>query len=236
MSGKHEPSFDAGAFSGRARLFPLPNLVLFPHILQPLHIFEQRFRDLFDDAIETDELIAMAHLLPGWEADYEGDPPVFPIACLGRITSYKRLPDGRCNLLLRGVRRIRLCEEFDNGKTFREADAELLEDYYSDGGAERRVRLEEELVSAFAASCPDLEEVQQHLDELRSEGICLGMLTDILGYALDLDLAVKDELLGELDVVRRAEILLAQLKSPLFGAQAARARSPLKYPPDFSAN
>ena len=69
---------------GVARLFPLPNLVLFPHVLQPLHIFEPRYCDLLEAALADDRLIAMAVLAPGWEKDYEGRPPVHPIACLGR--------------------------------------------------------------------------------------------------------------------------------------------------------
>ena len=52
-------------FSGRARLFPLPNLVLFPHVMQPLHVFERRYVDLLHDAIEDDRLIAMALLAAG---------------------------------------------------------------------------------------------------------------------------------------------------------------------------
>ena len=71
-------------FAGTARLFPLPNLVLFPHVMQPLHIFEPRYREMTADALATDRLIALALLQPGWEADYDGKPAVYPVACLGR--------------------------------------------------------------------------------------------------------------------------------------------------------
>ena len=236
MSPTDVPSFDPASFSGQARIFPLPNLVLFPHILQPLHIFEQRFRDMFEDAVADDQLIAMAHLLPGWESGYDGRPPVFSVACLGRITTYKRLPDGRYNLLLRGVHRVRIVDELDNGKSFREAKVELLDEFYSQTSGTCHDELERELIESFSSSCPDFSEIKQHLDELRSDGICLGMLTDILSYSLDLNLDVKDQLLAELDVVQRAKLLLAQLHAPQQTAHAARARSPLKYPPDFSAN
>src|SRR5205085_1976564 len=92
-------------FSGMARLFPLPNVVLFPQVVQPLHIFEPRYREMTADALADDRLIAMALLQPGWEADYEGRPPIHPICCLGRIFAEKHLPDGRYNLLLRGLTR-----------------------------------------------------------------------------------------------------------------------------------
>ena len=61
-----ELQFDASTFSGVARLFPLPNLVLYPHVMQPLHIFEERYREMLEDAIADDGLIAMALLEPGW--------------------------------------------------------------------------------------------------------------------------------------------------------------------------
>jgi len=86
-------------FSGTVRLFPLPNLVLFPHVMQPLHIFEPRYRSLLEDALRSDGLIAMATLAPGWEADYEGRPPLYPTACLGRIATHRQLDDGTYNVL-----------------------------------------------------------------------------------------------------------------------------------------
>ena len=52
-------------FSGTVRLFPLPNLVMFPHVVQPLHIFEPRYREMLEDALEHDRLLAMALLQPG---------------------------------------------------------------------------------------------------------------------------------------------------------------------------
>src|ERR1041384_3715325 len=94
--------FSPDTFSGRARLFPLPNLVMFPHVVQPLHIFEPRYREMLEDALASDRLIAMALLAPGWEDDYHGRPALYPTACLGRVTTSHRLEDGRYNLLLEG--------------------------------------------------------------------------------------------------------------------------------------
>jgi len=76
-------AFSSEEFSGRARLFPLPNLVLFPHVIQPLHIFEPRYVELLRDAIQSDKLIAISLLAPGWEDDYDGRPTIEPVACLG---------------------------------------------------------------------------------------------------------------------------------------------------------
>src|SRR3954468_6275909 len=81
-------------FKSRARLFPLPNLVLFPHVIQPLHVFEPRYRQLMQDALDSDRLMALALLKPGWEEDYHQRPPVHPVVCIGRIFKEERLEDG----------------------------------------------------------------------------------------------------------------------------------------------
>src|SRR4051812_12320348 len=96
-------SFFPDDFSGIVRLFPLPNLVLFPHVAQPLHIFEPRYCALMADALDDDRLIAMALLRPGWEDDYHKQPPIHDMVCLGRIQQEMRLEDGRYNFLLQGL-------------------------------------------------------------------------------------------------------------------------------------
>ena len=96
-------AFSPEQFSGQARLFPLPNLVLFPHVIQPLHIFEPRYVELLHDAIQSDKLIAIALLAPGWENDYDGRPAIEPVACLGRVMTWQTQPDNRFNLLLLGA-------------------------------------------------------------------------------------------------------------------------------------
>ena len=67
-------------------LFPLPNVVLFPGVFLPLHVFEPRYRDMVADALSGDRVIGMTLLKPGWEANYEGRPPIFPVGCTGVMT------------------------------------------------------------------------------------------------------------------------------------------------------
>src|SRR5216117_1166210 len=106
-------------------IFPLPNVVLFPSVFLPLHIFEPRYREMVADAIDGDRLIGMALLRPGWERDYEGRPPIYPIGCSGVMTNVERLPDGRYNIVLRGLERFRILEE-DHERSFRRAVVEPL--------------------------------------------------------------------------------------------------------------
>jgi Lon protease-like protein len=102
-------------------IFPLPNVVLFPNVFLPLHIFEPRYRQMVDAALNGDRIIGMVLLRPGWERDYEGRPPVYPIGCAGVITHAERLPDGRFNIVLRGMEKFRVTGE-DTGHPYRLAD------------------------------------------------------------------------------------------------------------------
>jgi uncharacterized protein len=224
--------FDSQTFNGVARLFPLPNLVLYPHVMQPLHVFEERYREMVEDALAGDKLIAMAVLEPGWEDDYESRPPVAPYACLGKIVAHRRLPDGRYNLLLLGVQRVRIDHELDPLRSFRQASVELLDDAYEfDTPAECRC-LQEKLLSAFRTNVSECE-LPEQLEEMLSNEVPLGLLTDLAAYALPLETCVKQELLAECRVCARAEILLSQVKRL---AVEMAAKPSHVFPPLFSEN
>ncbi len=102
-------------------VFPLPNVVLFPEVMLPLHIFEPRYRQMVHDAKDkTPPLIGMALLRGDWQEQYEGRPEIFPVCCVGEMIRMEPLPDGRFNILLKGVRECRIKEEL-SGKMYREA-------------------------------------------------------------------------------------------------------------------
>jgi uncharacterized protein len=92
-------------------LFPLPEVVLFPQVALPLHIFEPRYRKMVADAVAGDGVIGMTLLRGGWEHDYYGRPPLYERGCAGRIERHESLPDGRFNIVLRGLTRFRIVEE-----------------------------------------------------------------------------------------------------------------------------
>ena len=108
-------------------LFPLPNVVLFPGAMLPLHIFEPRYRAMTAEALAGDRRIGMVLLKPGWESDYNGTPPIFPIGCSGIIVHASQLDDGRYNIILRGVERVRILSE-DHARPYRRATVEAMAD------------------------------------------------------------------------------------------------------------
>jgi Lon protease-like protein len=104
----------------RIPLFPLPNVVFFPKTYLPLHVFEPRYRQMVADAAAAGQCIGMALLKEGWEEQYEGNPPIFSVGCVGRLASVQMLSDGRSNILLQGLERYEIHEEFFE-KSYREA-------------------------------------------------------------------------------------------------------------------
>jgi Lon protease-like protein len=133
-------------------IFPLPNVVLFPNVFLPLHIFEPRYRAMVTDALASDRIIGMVLLRPGFEADYAGRPPVYPIGCAGLITHSEPLADGRFNIVLRGLEKFRMIGE-EGGHPYRVAQVDALAETVSDADKSlmhhHRSRLESLLAAAM---------------------------------------------------------------------------------------
>ena len=225
-------AFTPDNFSGFARLFPLPNLIMFPQVMQAMHIFEPRYRSLFEEALSDDKLIALGVLAPGWEVDYEGRPALESMACLCRIATYQRTPEGTYNVLLLGVRRIQLQEELPPTKPFRVSKAEIVEDHVPPHSSEGEiVGLQKQLLVAFKRSMTKLPTSYDQIDELLGSQITLGMLADIVAYTAELNLETKLSLLKKSNVVDRVHVLLGALSKS--GRPNATRRT---FPPAFSTN
>ncbi len=194
-------------FSGRVRLFPLPNMVFFPHAVQPLHIFEPRYCDMLQDALDHDRLIAMVLLEAGWELQYQARPAIAHTACIGKIISHTPTDDRRHNILLVGVKRARIIRELEPRRTYREADVELLEDQYPPDADQQRPEVAQRLQSLFQQFIPQGLAAQESFRQLLGEQLPLGVLADTIAYALQLPLAIKQLLLAEANVDVRCRLL-----------------------------
>ncbi len=128
-------------FPSTIAIFPLPNVVLFPEVDLPLHIFEPRYREMVHDAMEGDRLIGMVLLKADWRSDYEGAPAIYPVGCVGHIDKFEQLEDGRSNLVLRGRRRFEVVEEIE-GKAYRQARVQWapMPSTETDEGIRQRLR------------------------------------------------------------------------------------------------
>ncbi len=232
MSGYEElEGVPAGTVSD-VRLFPLPNLVLFPHVLQPLHVYERRYCELVEDALADDSLIAMALLQPGWESDYEGRPPVASTVCVGRVASCSRDANGHFNLLLMGVSRARIRHELPVERPFRCAEVRYLGDDAADADSAQRQNLSRTLIDLFRRCLPKTSVGQEPFQQLLASQIPLGVLTDIVAFTLQFDLRLKQQLLEQLNVDHRAMDLIRILREwrPVDWATGN------DFPPSFSSN
>jgi Lon protease-like protein len=219
-------------FNGIARLFPLPNVVLFPHLVLPLHIFEPRYRQMTNDALAGDRLIAMALLQPGWESDYEGLPEIYPIACLGKIQTEQRLPDGRFDLQLRGLTRVRIVEEVTDGKLYRRAKVEMLQEQPAKPEVDRKLRTK--LLKMVPSWCESHGPAAEVFPKVIQSNLPLGIVCDVLGFSLPLSVEFKQELLEKLSVESRARVLLNHLEENSPPEILPPPQQP--FPPEFSVN
>lgn len=226
-----QDSFSLEDFSGTTRIFPLPNLVVFPHVVQPLHIFESRYVEMLEDAIAGDHMVAMALLLPGWEPDYDGRPPVDPYVCLGRIMSHAPAKDNRYNILFGGITRAKITTELPVKRSFREAQVEVLADVEPLENDSEVPKLHNDLVAAFRKYIPEEVLAEKQMNDVLDQQSHLGTLTDLISYSLPLELSFRQFLLAEVDVLQRTRMLLDQLNR-----QELNAAERHKFPPDFSTN
>jgi Lon protease-like protein len=167
-------------------LFPLSNVVLFPGCLAPFHIFEPRYRQMTETALEAERLIGMVTVRPDAREEMEGNPPIYAVGCAGFITDHQRLPDGRYNIALRGVKRFRVESESspDSGRLYRLADAHWLEEPHG-GSADGRAALREGVLDhlrRLARRSQGGEEVSlAHLGEL-DDSAFTNSLCQALGF------------------------------------------------------
>ncbi len=118
--------------SRHCRFSRCPNATLFPLAKLPLHVFEPRYREMTRYVLDHQRVLAVARLKPGYEASYAARPPVYEICGVGRVVNDQALPDGRYNILLEGVARVRIIEEHPPEQSFRIVRAEALHDRTTD--------------------------------------------------------------------------------------------------------
>jgi Lon protease-like protein len=186
-------------------IFPLPTVVLFPHVCLPLHVFEPRYREMVHDALKTDRIIGMVLLKAGWESDYEGRPPVYETGCAGLISHSERLQDGRFNIVLHGLEKFRIRGERSDGAYRIAAIETVAEDLPAPLRGLGLVRQRLEALVAHLAE-------RTHADVRIPTAISDHELVNTLAQYLPLDPVEKQALLECEGVVDRAGSLIELLE------------------------
>jgi Lon protease-like protein len=187
-------------------LFPLPNVVLFPRAILPLHIFEQRYRAMTADALRGKRQIAIALLQPGWEKDYRERPAIEPVVCVGTILTHQRLADGRFNLLLQGMSRCRVVGEQPHDP-YRVATLEALEEarvFEIDLDDQRR-RIE----AVFENPCFRDADIARQFGDLLASPMPTTDLADLIAFHFFEDVRLQQSILSDTDVRARVERVVA---------------------------
>ena len=181
-------------------IFPLPNVILFPQVMLPLHIFEPRYRQMVRDAqTQSPALIGMTLLRGNWQEQYEGRPDIFPIGCVGEMVRVHPLPDGRFNIMLQGMREFQVLEESVT-KSYREAKVEWRPPSHGVLTATDRSELRQ-LLERYLR---DNDKVQQFLNDQSIED---DFLVNFFAFHLDFMPIEKQGLLEAATLQERAERL-----------------------------
>jgi Lon protease-like protein len=194
-------------------LFPLPNVVLFPKTPMPLYIFEERYRTMVREALAGSGELVIALLRGGSEAAYTGLPPVHDIACLGKIETYEELKDGKYNIVVIGVHRVRILREIQHSP-YRLVEVEKLEDEVSNEPSTENVDRQNHLGSLFARFTELAAGVKQQALELMPQ-LDFESLVNMVAMTLNLAIEQKQELLEINETAQRCDMLIPVLQQQL---------------------
>jgi len=193
-------------------LFPLPTTVFYPNTSLPLHIFEPRYRNMVEDALNGKGEIGMILLKPDWESDYQGTPEIMTTGCVGKIERHSKLPEGKYNILLSGLYRFRILNEI-GGKVYRQAEVEFLKDLNDQDLTTKTSPIKEQLIRVmqlYLKNLPGETKVEQTLDLENCRK--LAEFVDKLTHQFDLPPNKMQEFLEQQDVQKRANSLYSLIE------------------------
>lgn len=222
-------------------LFPLEGVTLLPQQAVPLHIFEPRYRQMVERALDGSGQFAMATFEgSAWKQQYHGRPPLRPAVCVAQIIEHERLPDGRFNLLLQGVCRARIVSEMppappEEGRLYRQAMLEPV-GLEEDGSA---------IVDAFRERLADMLEsgpLSKHtksgpiVECLKNNRFPTPVIMELVSFLMVGDTEARYALLEEADPDRRVALIERELGDLETLVRKALAQKPDDWPKGCSWN
>jgi uncharacterized protein len=201
-------------FSKPLPVFPLPEVVLLPHAIQPLHVFEDRYRVMVEHCLDGSGQMALASFAGhDWKKDYEdGLPRLRPAVCIGQIVHHQSLPGGRHHILLHGVCRAKIKQmvEPEDERPYRMAKLIPLETPDTDHAPLSAIR--KELQSLLhKPNLRRMRSVEAVMEWFNRSDVTTHALLELVGFALVRDSELKYRLLAEACPERRAQLLKHEL-------------------------
>jgi ATP-dependent Lon protease len=200
-------------------LFPLP-LVLFPGMSLPLHIFEERYRQMLADVRASNNLFGLSYFDINTATNTR--PSIGHVGCAAEVVEAQLLPDGRSNILTVGLIRYRLVEYVEAGEPYLVGRVEFFEDEREDEELLlERARHVSELFTRIARAVRNLNDDRAGLAELPDAEP--ERLSFLVAAAMELDAEAKQSLLDLRSGTERLE-RIGNLLTQVVGTYEERAR------------
>jgi uncharacterized protein len=182
-------------------LFPL-GTVLYPGLLLPLNIFEERYRELVRDLLDGPEprRFGVIAIRKGRETGVDGISALYQIGCTATVREVAEQDDGRYHLVTVGTQRFQLAS-LDNSRPYLQGEVDLLEEEVGDeAAAGLAVDAVQRGFHGYVEALASRESVEVTVPELPDEPLLLSYL---VAASMILDLSVRQDLLAEPDAERR---------------------------------
>ena len=218
------------SFDGHVRLFPLPNLVLFPGVMQALNLFEPRYRQLMEDVLEDDHLITMALVKPDPVNLSMPVPEICQTVCVGKIMTHAKLENGTYNLFLAGVSRAVIVDELSSDTPYRQAKVKLVSDSELSESEEQLLRAKLLLLLKQTRGSKSHFNNQTEIERFE-----VGQLVDIIAYSSGISPMEQQRILETTDIRARSKFLISALVR-LSKQDSDDGGGSREFPPGFSLN
>ncbi len=219
-------------------LFPLDSAALLPQQILPLHIFEPRYRQMVERVLDSSGQFAMA-VFEGshWRKEYHGRPPLRPAVCIGQIMQHEKLASGDYNILVQGVCRGRIVEEYPPSaeRLFRIA---RLEPIGIDAAADTKLYGVRERLTELLSDEPlsRLSHAEWVVKRIQDQDIPTEVVLELVAFALPTTREGRYRLLAEADAGQRAGMIEHELVDLSRLIQRATAQHPETWPKGCSWN
>jgi Lon protease-like protein len=212
-------------------LFPL-GAVLYPGMLMPLHIFEERYRQLVRDRLDRPEprQFGVIAIRKGRETGIDGVHSLYEVGCTATLRRVDRHTDGRFDLLTVGAQRFRLTR-LDDTRPYYQGEIEpLAEDVVDQAAAGPAVRAAQAAFRAYLDALTEWGGATVAVGDLPDEPT---LLSFIVAAAMVIDLPERQALLAQDDTMRRltAERALLARETGVLRTTTSRPAPDLRYAP-----
>ena len=183
-------------------VFPLSNAIFFPKTLLPLNIFEPRYKQMTEHAVDGNKLIGMVQ--SNQKIDEKGKAEVYNIGCVGYIEFHSKTPDGRYLINLKGISRFKIKEEINTNNLYRKFSVDY-NDFSSDFDEQKTNEIN--TIELIKKTKKLFEQYQLSTDWKIVEKVETEQLINSLSMICPFTISEKQRLLETKNLIDRNEIL-----------------------------